>query len=380
MLEVVEKLMLQYAYETGLSSNLKPKRYLWTDAFAVCNFLELWRRTSNATYLELAIKLVDQVHYVLGRHREDDVRRGWISGLSDEDGFKHPTIGGLRIGKPLPERRPDEPYDEELEWERDGQYYHYLTKWMHALNRVYRATSNPTYIVWAIELAKTAHRAFVYTDSKGRKRMYWKMSIDLSRPLVPSMGLHDPLDGLITYMELAFNAPDNLNLSLQNEIEEMREMCRGMDWVTNDPLGAGELLRCAHSLAKLIAMKGLDEVGLLVDILSSALTSLELSLSTGFLELPASVRLAFRELGLSIGLKAVERMLNLIEVCDALKSNSDVRSTLRVLASYKWIASEIERYWLKPLNMESESWIKHKEINTVMLATSLMPDEFLGTY
>ncbi|MEM0317462.1 MAG: hypothetical protein QXO97_05680 [Candidatus Nezhaarchaeales archaeon] len=380
MLEVVEKLMLQYAYETGLSSNLKPKRYLWTDAFAVCNFLELWRRTSNATYLELAIKLVDQVHYVLGRHREDDVRRGWISGLSDEDGFKHPTIGGLRIGKPLPERRPDEPYDEELEWERDGQYYHYLTKWMHALNRVYRATSNPTYIVWAIELAKTAHRAFVYTDSKGRKRMYWKMSIDLSRPLVPSMGLHDPLDGLITYMELAFNAPDNLNLSLQNEIEEMREMCRGMDWVTNDPLGAGELLRCAHSLAKLIAMKGLDEVGLLVDILSSALTSLELSLSTGFLELPASVRLAFRELGLSIGLKAVERMLNLIEVCDALKSNSDVRSTLRVLASYKWIASEIERYWLKPLNMESESWIKHKEINTVMLATSLMPGEFLGTY
>ncbi|MDH5816554.1 MAG: hypothetical protein QE164_07250 [Candidatus Nezhaarchaeota archaeon] len=380
MLEVVEKLMLQYAYETGLSSNLKPKRYLWTDAFAVCNFLELWRRTSNATYLELAIKLVDQVHYVLGRHREDDVRRGWISGLSDEDGFKHPTIGGLRIGKPLPERRPDEPYDDELEWERDGQYYHYLTKWMHALNRVYRATSNPTYIVWAIELAKTAHRAFVYTDSKGRKRMYWKMSIDLSRPLVPSMGLHDPLDGLITYMELAFNAPDNLNLSLQNEIEEMREMCRGMDWVTNDPLGAGELLRCAHSLAKLIAMKGLDEVGLLVDILSSALTSLELSLSTGFLELPASVRLAFRELGLSIGLKAVERMLNLIEVCDALKSNSDVRSTLRVLASYKWIASEIERYWLKPLNMESESWIKHKEINTVMLATSLMPDEFLGTY
>ncbi|MEM2535338.1 MAG: hypothetical protein QXD12_05985 [Candidatus Nezhaarchaeales archaeon] len=120
MLEVVEKLMLQYAYETGLSSNLKPKRYLWTDAFAVCNFLELWRKTSNATYLELAIKLIDQVHYVLGRHREDDVRRGWISGLSDEDGFKHPTIGGLRIGKSLPERRPDEPYDE-LEWERDGQ-------------------------------------------------------------------------------------------------------------------------------------------------------------------------------------------------------------------------------------------------------------------
>lgn len=75
MLEVVERFMLQYAYETGLSFNLKPKRYLWADAFAVCNFLELWRRTSNATYLELALKLVDQVHYVLGRHREDDGKK-----------------------------------------------------------------------------------------------------------------------------------------------------------------------------------------------------------------------------------------------------------------------------------------------------------------
>ncbi|MCX8205588.1 MAG: hypothetical protein N3H31_08070, partial [Candidatus Nezhaarchaeota archaeon] len=155
MIDVAEKLMLEFAHDTGLSSSLKPRRYLWTDAFAVCNFLELWRRRSNAKYLELALKLVDQVHYVLGRHREDDVREGWISGLSDEEGLKHPTIGGLRIGKPLPERKPDEPYDEELEWERDGQYYHYLTKWMRALDRVYRATGNETYMIWAIELAKT---------------------------------------------------------------------------------------------------------------------------------------------------------------------------------------------------------------------------------
>ena len=28
--------------------------------------------------------------------------------------------------------------------------------------------------------------------------MYWKLSIDLSRPLVASMGQHDPLDGLVT--------------------------------------------------------------------------------------------------------------------------------------------------------------------------------------
>ena len=32
--------------------------------------------------------------------------------------------------------------------------------------------------------------------------MYWKMSIDLSRPLVASMGQHDPLDGFVTCAEL----------------------------------------------------------------------------------------------------------------------------------------------------------------------------------
>jgi hypothetical protein len=133
---------------------------------------------------------------VLGRHREDDPRTGWISGLGEREGEEHPTRGGLRIGKELFERAPGEPYDELLEWMRDGQYYHYLTKWMHALNKVSQATGNPIYNRWAIELAKTAHNAFTYEISPGgRKRMYWKMSIDLSRPLVHSMGAQDPLEG-----------------------------------------------------------------------------------------------------------------------------------------------------------------------------------------
>ncbi|MEM2640945.1 MAG: hypothetical protein QW374_06820 [Candidatus Bathyarchaeia archaeon] len=127
-LAIVEEIMNSFAYRTGLSSDLKPRRYLWTDAFAVCNFLELYRKGFGEKYRNLALKLVDQVHFILGRHRDDDVRKGWISGLNDEEGFKHPTIGGLRIGKPLPERKPDEPLDEYLEWEWDGQYYHYLMR------------------------------------------------------------------------------------------------------------------------------------------------------------------------------------------------------------------------------------------------------------
>ncbi len=203
-LSTVIELMMHFAKRTGLFPvSASPKRYLWTDAFAVCNFLGLYTSTGNEEYRNLALQLVDQVHSVLGRHRDDDQRHGWISGLDEEAGRRHPTIGGLRIGKSLNERRPSEPYDERLEWDRDGQYYHYLTKWMHALNRASRVTGDRIYNQWAIELARAAHTAFTYISPvDGQRRMYWKMSIDLSRPLVPSMGQHDPVDGFITYHEL----------------------------------------------------------------------------------------------------------------------------------------------------------------------------------
>ncbi|MDD5167966.1 MAG: hypothetical protein PHN75_04045, partial [Syntrophales bacterium] len=203
-LSMARDLMMEFAEETGLSGDHRPpRRYLWTDAFAVCNFLELHRQTGDVKYMKLALLLVDQVHNVLGRHRADEVRTGWISGLSDGEGRLHPTQGGLRIGKAMNERMPGEPFDERLEWDRDGQYYHYLTKWMHALYRVGLVTKDAEYYRWAMELAKAVHAKFVYRSSSGGpKRMYWKMSIDLSRPLVPSMGHHDPLEGLITYSEL----------------------------------------------------------------------------------------------------------------------------------------------------------------------------------
>ena len=101
---------------TGLSGGRPPRRYLWTDAFAVCNFLGLERATGEVRHRELALRLVDQVHHTLGRHRPDDVRRGWISGLDEHDGQAHPTRGGPRIGKELPERAPGEAFDEGLEW------------------------------------------------------------------------------------------------------------------------------------------------------------------------------------------------------------------------------------------------------------------------
>ena len=128
------RLMSDFAERTGLASERPQRRYLWTDAFAVGNFLGLARRTGDAVQRSRALRLIDAVHHVFGRHRADDPRRGWISGMSEAEGEAHPTRGGLRIGKSLPERRPDEPFDNSLEWERDGQYFHYLTKWMQALD------------------------------------------------------------------------------------------------------------------------------------------------------------------------------------------------------------------------------------------------------
>jgi hypothetical protein len=381
----VQKIMLDFADLTGLAADGKPpRRYLWTDAFAVCNFLELYRQTQDETWRDLASRLVDQVHHVLGRHRADAPHSGWISGLGDEEGELHPTRGGLRIGKQLNERRPDEPPDEHLEWDRDGQYYHYLTKWMHALHCLSRVTGDKVYIRWAMELAQAAHAGFSYTPSwDGAKRMYWKMSIDLSRPLVTSMGQHDPLDGLVTFCELqaaarAFGTSSLPDLS--PETADLAAMCRGKEWVTADTLGIGGLLCDASRIVQLTIKGGFGDLNLLQDVVDAALLGLEDIAGGSFLELSGRYRLAFRELGLSIGLKGVERLSGLVEEHQAIfgPKTSSLRPCLEALREYLALAEKIERFWLVGTNQETGNWKEHREINMVMLATSLAPEEFLA--
>jgi hypothetical protein len=380
----VREIMMEFARETGLSPALKsPRRYLWTDAFAVCNFLGLYERTGEETYLNLALQLVAQVHNTLGRHRKDDSRTGWISGLDEQEGRKHPTRGGLRIGKELNERGLRDPFDEGLEWDRDGQYYHYLTKWMHALNCVSTVTGDLTYNTWAIELAKTAHAKFVYAwPSEGPKRMYWKMSIDLSRPLVLSMGHHDPLDGFVTYNELQATATKDPKEStardLRAEILDMATICEGKSWATDDPLGIGGLLFDACRVAQLIFSGNAEQTGLLETLLESSLIGLRSFVRENSLKLPVDYRLAFRELGLSIGLRAVEKIEELIEQKSGPSWKKDsLPSLLKALSQYARLKESIEAFWLQRTNRESDSWIAHRDINMVMLATSLAPEGFL---
>jgi hypothetical protein len=358
-------LMAGFAERTGLSSERAPRRYLWTDAFAVCNFLGLARATGEARYAALALRLVDQVHHTLGRRRRDDLRPGWLSGLDGAEAERHPTRGGLRIGKPLAERDPDEPFDETLEWDRDGQYFHYLTQWMHALDQAARASGRPQLNLWARELAQTAHRRFVHVLGE-RPRLYWKMSVDLSRPLVTSMGQHDALDGFVACTELRATAArlPAEGPALDDELRSLAAMVAPDQLATADPLGLGALLVDADRLEQVApGDRRLRDV-----LVCAADVGLEYYSRQPELRRPAEQRLAFRELGLAIGLCAAAAL--------RARSGSD-EPGLDELARFDALGADLVRFWLAPEHRRARPFDEHRDINEVMLATALLPDGFL---
>lgn len=300
-------------------------RYLWTDAYALANLVWLGQE-------EQAVRLIDEVHGTLGRHRHDDRRSGWLSSLSPEEGELHPTIGGLRIGKPLPERTELEAFDQQMEWERDGQYFHYITRWAQAL--VLASSLDRTYRAWARELLDTATRRFLHSTPSGY-RMYWKMSLDLSRPLVPSMGHHDPLDGLVTGLCVG-----------EVEVQPYRSIVEGQDLVSTDPLGIGGLLSAAARLKELQV-----EEELYRRVVDSALIGLKHYRWGLGPEADARGRLGFRELGLAIGIRG----------CDDPE-----------LESYREKAEELIHFWSRDSSRSAASWQAHLDINEVMLANALL--------
>jgi hypothetical protein len=379
----VRKIMMEFAEQTGISSTKHPpRRYLWTDAHAVCNFLSLFRRTENDEYKQLALSLIDQVHTVLGKHRRDDPRSGWISGLSEELGSNHPTAGGLRIGKKLNERGANERFDERLEWDRDGQYFHYLTKWMHALSRASSVTGESRYHRWALELAQVAHARFTTEAPAGApKRLLWKMSIDLSYPLVPSTGLHDPLDAYITYNELGVHSDRREGAvslpGLEAEIAESAAMIIGRRWHTDDPLGVGGLLFDTCRVFQLTASAYLKNPDIVAALTKATTESLDAFAAHARLSDPPEYRLAFRELGLSIGLRTVSRLRNILANHPALFADR-LGVDIEHLARFIPLGEEIEHFWSQHKNQQVKTWLDHRDINRVMLATSLLPDEFLN--
>jgi hypothetical protein len=85
------------------------------------------------------------------------------------------------------------------------------------------------------------------------------------------------------------------------------------------------------------------------------------------LRAPASHRLAFRELGLSIGLAA-------LPIIAAHGSGVAIAPLQR----FAPLREEIESFWLDPAHREARTWLDHPNINDVMLATSLDPAGYLS--
>jgi hypothetical protein len=375
-------LMRGYAQRTGLTASRLERRYLWTDAFAVYTLGALWQRLAESSHLELALQLINRVHGTLGRHRSDEQQQGWLSGASEEQARQHPTRGGLRIGKPLPERSAAEELDASLEWDRDGQYFHYLTKWMHALDQVSGWTRQAHLNLWARELAETAHSAFVYRSGTGdRPRMFWKMSIDLSRPLVPSMGSHDPLDGFVTCVQLRASASELGAVpegpTLIDATRDFGRMLEGQALVTSDALGLGGLLAEAFRVHQLPEHEAPTKEGLRRSLLAAALAGLSEFTRQGELRRPAAQRLPFRELGLAIGLSAVELMARSVEASRAGDASERLQELLAALSLRTELGTQIRSFWLDPDNRRSATWSEHEDINEVMLATSLLPEGYL---
>lgn len=203
-------------------------RYLWTDAFGVLNFLTLHKETTDRKYITLANNLVKTVHAVLGFTR-DGISR--LPGATDQN----PLGGGMRIGK-LDEGGSD----------GDGQYHHYLTIWMFALNRMAIASSDPGYNDQAIALAKAIHPRFFKDVKSAMPRMYWKIAVDMSRPLVASEGNLDAVDGFVVFKLLAATSEDPG--CLKDEIGDYQRVVdrKGQHCVSSDTLDLGMSLWIAH--------------------------------------------------------------------------------------------------------------------------------------
>ena len=118
---------------------------------------------------------------------------------------------------------------------------------------------------------------------------------------------------------------------------------------------------------------------LLAEIMQDSLDGLLAYSASDPLRIGAERRLAFRELGLAIGLEAARRLAGLLP--DYFPLPGDKSSLLAIsdrLQAYVPLRSEINSFWLDPANRQVSSWQQHREINTVMLATSLAPACFLS--
>ncbi|KAK9853035.1 hypothetical protein MYU51_007611 [Penicillium brevicompactum] len=328
-------------------------RYLWTDAFGVINLITMHKEISKCDnhanddnqYLILADRLIETVHDVLGRQRDGLSR---LPGATDAN----PLGGGLRIGK-----------TDNYGSDADGQYHHYLTVWMFALNRMAMATGDVKYNRHAVQLAKAIHPKFFIDRAAAEPRMIWKMDIELSKPMVKSEGNLDPIDGYVVFRLLqssAMAAGDGEVLK-----EEIGDYKRTMDrkgehFVSSDTLDLGMTLWTAHWFSRTEDWAA--------DLINKCFEQMYNLFETNqYLERNIKFRLAFREFGTCMGIQ-----------CEAEVNTEKDRSV-----DMKCYSDAIIAAWDPYMELSISENLTPEDlrpITRVMYAAALIPGAFRAGY
>ncbi|KAF4666116.1 hypothetical protein FOL47_004275, partial [Perkinsus chesapeaki] len=205
----------------------RQRRYLWTDAFGVLNFVTLSKCFPDRSdeFLGAARKLVRTVHQTLGTPRSPEFPM-----LPDPH---HPsTFIGLRIGKLHACARSDPGMT------YDGMYWHYIDKWLFALLRLHEATKSLEALDEAIRIVKGVHPHFCVPGRGVR----WKVNVDME----PISGLgsarpnHDAETALIIYHLIDKLSPGVLEGEIDDLSGAVREyLDNAWRHVAGDPLGYG---------------------------------------------------------------------------------------------------------------------------------------------
>ena len=189
---------------------------------------------------------------------------------------------------------------------------------------------------------------------------------------------------------MSWSGQNASSLDLTEEIVDLAVIVDHVDsFATSDALGIGGLLMDASRLLQIIVESRGAQICGAVDnkaVLSTVVRDAERSLEAfvrrdgNSLLRAADYRLAFREIGLSIGVHALEKMRAVLsENAGVFRNQAAFEAKLGFLLSeYGHCARQIENFWLEPRNRESHGWLAHQDINSVMLATSLAPDGFLS--
>ena len=137
--------------------------------------------------------------------------------------------------------------------------------------------------------------------------------------------------------------------------------------------GLGGLLALAWWTAWL-GDRGRGDPELLEILLRDAAAGLSDFVRTAELDALAGWRLAFRELGLAVGLSAAER---LAAAAGEGGEGSVPAGPADSLRDYLPLRREIEEYWLREEHRQASTWREHRDISRVALVTSLAPGGYL---